>query len=461
MFRMNFKKRTVVATAEKRDWIGFCPDVGQYVKRKGFWSMQFGESHLIWLISVLAMLGIVWNPLRRSEWIYAVIGAVLLLALRLLTVHEFWQGIAAGTDVYLFLAGMMMLAELARQEGLFRFLASKSIRWANGSPQRLYLLIFLTGVLVTVFLSNDATAVVLTPAVAAVVVAAEVSDPLPYLLICAFVANAASFVLPISNPANLVVFGKDLPPLFEWIQRFTMPSILAVVSTYFLLRWTQRRRIHKESIADRVAVLSLSKGGRIAALGIVSGVVTLLLISANGWDLGWPTMLIGLLTVLAVSVGERARRWSVLRNVFCHISWGTLVLVAGLFVIAQALERTDPTQALTRLLAQYASGSPRVAPLSIGFFTGVLTNLTNNLPLGLVVKETVNQAQFSKRMIDGLLIGIDLGPNLSITGSLATLLWLSALRREGIQFSGLRFFKLGLLIMPVSCFLAIAWRVCV
>lgn len=421
--------------------------------------MQLSGAHLIWLISVLAMFGIVWNPLRWPEWIYAAGGAVLLLAFRLLTIGEFWQGVSAGADVYLFLAGMMMLAELARQEGLFRFLASKSIRWANGSPRRLYLLIFITGVLVTAFLSNDTTAVVLTPAVAAVAVAAEVSDPLPYLLICAFVANAASFVLPLSNPANLVVFGKAIPSLFEWVHRFMMPSILAIVSTYFLLRWTQRRRIHKESITARTTVLPLSRGGRIAALGVVIGVVALLLVSANGWDLGWPTALIGLLTVLAVSCGERARRWSVFRSVFGHVSWGTLVLVAGLFVIAQALERTDPTQALARMLMRYASESPRVAPLSIGFLTGVLTNLTNNLPLGLVVKETVNQAGLSKRMIDGLLIGVDLGPNLSITGSLATLLWLSALRREGIQFSGPRFLKLGLLIMPVSCFLAIAWRV--
>jgi arsenical pump membrane protein len=54
--------------------------------------------------------------------------------------------------------------------------------------------------------------VVLTPAVYAATRAARVKEPLPYLLICAFIANAASFVLPISNPANLVVFGAHMPP---------------------------------------------------------------------------------------------------------------------------------------------------------------------------------------------------------------------------------------------------------
>jgi arsenical pump membrane protein len=89
-------------------------------------------------------------------------------------------------------------------------------RWAP-SPARscsswLFTLIYLVGTVVTVFLSNEACAVVLTPAIYAAAKAAK-AKPLPYLFICAFIANAASFVLPISNPANLVVFAEHMPPL--------------------------------------------------------------------------------------------------------------------------------------------------------------------------------------------------------------------------------------------------------
>ena len=87
-------------------------------------------------------------------------------------------------------------------KGLFDWLAAKAAARANGSATRLFTLVFCVGTVVTVFLSNDATAVVLTPAVAAVVKAANAKEPLPYLFICAFIANAASFVLPISNPAQ-------------------------------------------------------------------------------------------------------------------------------------------------------------------------------------------------------------------------------------------------------------------
>ncbi len=119
---------------------------------------------------------------------------------------------------------MMLLSELARKEGVFDWLASHAIAASRGSRARLFSLIYLVGIVVTVFLSNDATAVVLTPAVYAAVQKAR-TKALPYLFICAFIANAASFVLPISNPANLVVYGKTLPPLVPWLRTFFLPSI--------------------------------------------------------------------------------------------------------------------------------------------------------------------------------------------------------------------------------------------
>lgn len=109
------------------------------------------------------------------------------------------------------------------------------MQYSRGSARRLFLIIYVVGTVVTMFLSNDATAVVLTPAVYAATRAARVV-PLPYLFICAFIANAASFVLPISNPANLVVFGAQMPPLQDWLRYFAPPSLVAIVATYIALR---------------------------------------------------------------------------------------------------------------------------------------------------------------------------------------------------------------------------------
>ncbi len=69
-------------------------------------------------------------------------------------------------------------------------------------------------------------------------------------MICAFIANAASFVLPISNPANLVIYGSHMPPLLQWLPRYLLPSAVSIVVTYLLLRWTQRGALHQTIAAD-------------------------------------------------------------------------------------------------------------------------------------------------------------------------------------------------------------------
>ncbi len=86
------------------------------------------------------------------------------------------------------------------------------------------------------------------------------------------------------------------------------------------------------------------------------------------------------------------------------------------------------------------------------------SNLTNNLPAGLVASSTVQLAHPPQMVVDALLIGVDVGPNLSVTGSLATILWLTAIRREGEEVGFWRFLKLGVAVMPPALVLALAGR---
>src|SRR6516164_9080470 len=208
--------------------------------------MQSHATKAIYVIAALATAGVILRPFDLAEAVWAVAGAAVLVALGLISIPEALTGIGKGGDVYLFLFGMMLLAEIAREEGLFDWLAAVATCHAGGSPRRLFLLTYGVGTVVTIFLSNDATAVVLTPAVAAAVRAAEAKNPLPYLLICAFVANAASFVLPISNPANLVIYGRQMPPLLQWLPAYFVPSFVSIAATLLLLGWTQRGALTHE-----------------------------------------------------------------------------------------------------------------------------------------------------------------------------------------------------------------------
>ena len=405
---------------------------------------------LIWVISTLSIALVITRPFKVPEFVWAVGGAVLLLLLQLLTPAEGLAGVAKGLDVYLFLTGMMLLAEVAREEKLFDWLAARATRQAQGSAPRLFLLIYLVGVVVTTFLSNDATAVVLTPAVAAAVKTAKAKNPLPYLFICAFIANAASFVLPISNPANLVIYGAHMPPLLEWLPRYLLPAAVAIGATYAVLRYTQRAEL-RQAIEKDIEIPELGRGGKVVLGGIGGTAVALVAASAFDQPLGLPTAITGVLTTAIVLLIARKSPVAVAKSV----SWSVLPLVAGLFVLVEGLNKTGVTQWLSALLTRGAGQSAAGTTWVSGVSTALLCNVMNNLPAGLIAGNVMQTAQVPETIKSAVLIGIDLGPNLSVTGSLATILWLVALRRENIEVSAWQFLKLGALVMTVPLLLAI------
>lgn len=406
---------------------------------------------LIWIISLVAIAGVIIRPFKTPEVVWATTGAIILVIFGLLSPAEGFSGAAKGLDVYLFLTGMMLLAETAREEKLFYWLAAHATRMAKGSATRLFLLIYLVGVIVTVFLSNDATAVVLTPAVAAAVRAAKVQKPMPYLLICAFIANAASFVLPISNPANLVIYGSHMPSLMHWLAQYSLPSVFSIMITCLLLWLTQREALKTEIHAD-IVIPQLSPGGKTALFGIAVTAVILLISSAYNIQLGLPTALTGIITSAIVIVRARKNPWLVVRGV----SWSVLPLVAGLFVMVEALSKTGVTYTLTTILQQNSITDVNKTAWGSAFIIAFASNLMNNLPVGLIAGTSLQVGQIPELIKSAVLIGVDLGPNLSITGSLATILWLVALRREGQNVTAWTFLKLGSLIMIVALLFAIA-----
>jgi arsenical pump membrane protein len=224
------------------------------------------SSLLIWTISLASILCMLLRPRRIAEAYCACGGAILLILMRLIPLPQAMHAVYEGWDVYLFLTGMMILAELAREEGVFEWVADVAAQHARNSPARLFALIYLVGTVVTALLSNDATAVVLTPVVLAVVRRAKV-DPKPYLLACAFIANAASFVFPISNPANLVVFDRHMPPLVSWLKIFLLPSAASILITFLCLRWLSRRQLRGEMRGETEPALLTTKG-KLALVGL-------------------------------------------------------------------------------------------------------------------------------------------------------------------------------------------------
>jgi arsenical pump membrane protein len=195
----------------------------------------------------------------------------------------------------------------------------------------------------------------------------------------------------------------------------------------------------------------LTANGKLVVAGLIITAGVLLTASALKWDLGLPTCVTALAVTAMVCLKTRSNPLPLFRE----ISWSTLALVAGLFVMVDAAESIGAMNYTQRWLAWANGIASGAGALTSGFVVGIGNNLVNNLPLGLIAGATLRATHVKSLLASALLIGVDLGPNLSITGSLATILWLIALRKERLDVGFWSFLRIGAVAMPLALFFAL------
>jgi arsenical pump membrane protein len=205
--------------------------------------------------------------------------------------------------------------------------------------------------------------------------------------------------------------------------------------------------------------VNLSGNGKLVLVGLALMIAVLLTASALKKDLGLPTCLAALVITAVISIKSRSNPIKLARE----ISWATLLLVAGLFVMVDAVESQGALPLTQQWLAWASSLGQSTGAMVVGFAVGIANNIVNNLPMGLIAGGTIQAAHTKGLMANVVLIGVDLGPNLSVTGSLATILWLLALRKDSAEGTGgekldvsfWKFLKVGAIAMPVALFAAL------
>src|SRR5438045_5655528 len=192
---------------------------------------------LISLIAILTLIGIMVRPFKWNEAMIAMAGAGLLLIIGLIHPLDALGVLLSDWNIFLFFLGMMALSVLAEAAGLFDWLASQAAQLANGSARRLLLNTFLLGSLISMVLSNDATVLILTPIVYSLVTRLRLSV-LPFLFACTFIADTASFLLPVSNPINIIVLSAYRLDLWTFLRLLFLPALAVIgfnIAAFFLL----------------------------------------------------------------------------------------------------------------------------------------------------------------------------------------------------------------------------------
>ena len=397
------------------------------------------------VLFLLVVAATITRPRGIPEWVSALAGAAVVVAAGFVPPLDAVRAVAADWNVLLFFVGMTGLAAVAERSGFFERAAELAAQLSAGSGRRLLLAIIALGIVISAFLSNDATALILTPVVYGLVVSLGV-DALPYVLACTFIADAASMILPVSNPVNLLVLdglGISLPRYLLAVE----PAALAAAGlTGLALLWLFRRDVPRR-IPSRSPQPAADRTPR-----VWGGLGTVALAFVAGGLVGAPLGIVacaGFALLLALEASATGRLPA---RPLEGVSWQILGYVAGMVVLVAALERLGVVARVVGSVLVWAGSSPPVAAAASSLLAALGSNLVNNVPMTLVMISGIEGAHLSAAAREaagfGTIVGADLGPNLTTVGSLATVLWLLILRERGLQVRASDYLRVGLLATP-------------
>ncbi len=400
-------------------------------------------------IFALTIILIMTRPRPLNEATAALLGAILMLATSIVSPSQAFGVLKDVDNILLFFLGLMVICVVADRAGFFEWCASKAVKLAGGKGLKLLLVLFGLGTLITTFFSNDATALVLTPIVYVTVTRLKL-DPLPYVFACAFIANTASMMLPISNPVNLLPVDGFGITLGEYLRFLLLPTILAITINVVLFILIFRKVISASFKYDCTGfAVKVDRFFIFTCIGLTLTAIGYIVTSVYGLPLSWPAL--GGAVVLLAG-GFAFRRLSP-RAVNSGISWSILLFIFSLALLVKGLENAGVTEALGRTMADLSSQNTLGAIVATSFGTAVGSNLINNWSMMMVsvssISEISNSVAASRQaLIYSSIIGADLGPNITIIGSLSSMLWLVLLRQRGLNIHPLQYFKLGLIVTP-------------
>jgi arsenical pump membrane protein len=391
------------------------------------------------LVLLVAVLG--WAVLRPKglpEAVMAVPAAGLVILTGALPPERAWEEVERLGPVVGFLAAVLVLAHFCDVEGLFRACGAWMARRSAGRPERLLTAVFALASVITAVLSLDATVVLLTPVVLATAARSGVRSR-PHLYACAHLSNTASLLLPVSNLTNLLAFEASGLSFARFAALMALPWLVAIAAEYLLFR-----RFFADDLGLAAAPAGPGEEPEVPVFALVTVGCTLagfVVASALGVEPVWVAAAGALLLAGRAMLRGQAGPRAVVRAV----APGFLAFVLALGVVVRAVVDNGLADVLGHVLPE---GTGLLALLGLALLAAVLANLINNLPAVLALVPLTAPA--GPGAVLAVLIGVNIGPNLTYAGSLATLLWRRIVQGQGHPVATGEFTRLGLLAVPAA-----------
>ena len=398
-------------------------------------------------LSIVLLAGVLACALVRPwgwpEAVVAVPAALVLLATGAISLDQARAVAERLGPVIGFLAAVLVLGQLCDDEGLFRACGGWMARAAAGRPRRLLLAVFVLASVITAVLSLDAAVVLLTPVV--FVTAARLgARPRPHVYACTHLANTASLLLPVSNLTNLLAFAASGLSFTRFAALMALPWLVAIGAEYAVFR-----RFFASDLDAGAQALPAAEPPEVPVFVVAVVACTLAgfaVTSVAGVNPAWAA-LAGAAVLAARALAQRRTTPAAIVRA-ANIPF--LFFVLGLGIVVRVVVDNGLAGALGHLLP---GGVTLPSLLGIAALSAVLANVINNLPAVLVLLPLAVPA--GPGAVLAVLLGVNIGPNLTYAGSLATLLWRRIAREHDTSVDLGEFTRLGLLTVPAALILAV------
>ncbi len=408
---------------------------------------------------LVTLVFIIWQPRGLQIGTTAVIGAIVAIALGVVSFEDVITVIDIVWDATLAFIGIIILSMVLDEIGFFEWAAIKMARLSGGSGNKMFVYILLLGAVVAAFFANDGAALILTPILLAKMKYLKMK-PLPifaFLMAGGFIGDAASNPLVISNLTNIVTVGYFDIGFVEYAKNMFLPNLLSIFASIVVL-WIYFRKdiplhVNVEELPHASSVIKNKTMFRFS--WIFLGLLMVGYFIGDAFHLPISLFALGgALLFLAI-----ANHYKAVKPIMTikAAPWQVVWFSIGLYVVVYGLKNAGLTDSVAEWIVYLKAQGDVVAVIGTGFLSAVISSVMNNMPTIMIMDIAIDKVGYvgNEALVYANILGANLGPKMTPIGSLATLLWLHVLAQKGVKIGWGEYMKVGLVVTPPVLFVAL------
>ncbi|MBO5454188.1 MAG: hypothetical protein J6A69_09525 [Clostridia bacterium] len=383
-----------------------------------------------------------------SYWVVALLGAFTMLLFSNITpTYAINSMLSSGSvnpiKILVLFISMTSISVFLDETGFFKYLAVKTLKLAGNSQYKLFLMLYITVSVLTVFTSNDIIILTFTPFICHFAKNANIS-PVPYLTLEFTAANTWSMFLIIGNPTNIYLASYFNTDFASYTKIMALPTVLAGVTAFGIILLLFKKDLKKKAEISDVKAIEINKPLMIMGLFILSACTVLLAIASyielEMWIISFLCAVL-LFTVVAVFCRIHHDKSHIISNTMHRMPWQLIPFVLSMFVMVIALDFNH----VTEFIAGFLANLPMPA-LTYTLSSALFANFVNNIPMSVLFCSVSQSSGLGQLAEYASIIGSNVGALITPVGALAGIMWADILNGLGIKYTFKSFVKNGTLI---------------